>query len=172
MMSKKIILDSQDYIFQQGAYGRVFCTKMTLENIDNYDEEARAIKVFLNLGDKPEEHVKKVFESEVKAYMTLSKNENLKRYIPKFHGKVLVEKIIDINGNDISDLFFLDLAFEMEYIEGNFVKYGRNYDTCNVLKSFIDIGVHDVKDCSVILNNKNKPTKIIDFAMEEFELYN
>ena len=68
-------------------------------------------------------------------------------------------------------MFFLDLAYEMEYIEGNFVKYGRNYDTCNVLKSFIDIGVHDVKDCSAILNNKNKPTKIIDFAMEEFELY-
>ena len=158
----KLILNMKDYFFKQGDYGRVFFKK---DNIDNV-----AIKVFFNSADKPTDHIEKTFNSEVDAYEIIQKNKDLSKFIPKFYGKVLVDKIISEDGEDISSNYFLNYAYKMEYIEGVFDKYGSNYNKCNILKSFIEAGVHDVADCSAILDNDGKPTKIVDFATEKFDL--
>ena len=152
----------KDYIFKQGDYGRVFFKKNNTDNV--------AIKVFFNCEDKPDDHIEKTFNSEVDAYEIIQKNKDLSKFIPKFYGKVLVDKIISENGEDLSNRFFLNYAYKMEYIEGHFTKHGRNRSRCNVLKSFIAAGVHCVADCSAIFDDNGNPIKIIDFATEEFEL--
>ncbi len=162
-MMSKIIININEYLFKQGAYGKVFFRKNNTDNV--------AIKVFFNRGDNPDDHIEKTFNSEVDAYNIIKNNKDLSKFIPKFYGKVVVDKIINEDGEDISNMFFLNYAYKMEYIEGDFVKYGSNDNKCNILKSFMYEGVHNVADCSAILNNDGKPTKIIDFATEEFELY-
>jgi len=156
-----MIIKLEEYYFNQGVYGRVFYKK------DN--SQKRAVKVFFKSTDKSNEHINNTFKSEVDAYNIICKNQELQNYIPKFYGQISIDKIIDKNGIEISDKYYLEYAYEMEFIEGTFRKYGNNYTTCNILKAFIEEGVANMKDCSAIIKD-GKPIKIIDFSTEEFEL--
>ena len=154
-----MIINIQNYYFNEGVYGQVFYLK---ENCDK-----TAIKVFFKRKNKTKGYIKNTFLSEVAAYKILSSNLKLNKYIPKFYNTLKIEKIIDRDGKDISENYYLDFAFKMEFIEGTFTKYSAGYSACEILNKFVESGVKYVKDCSVIVDDNNQPIKIIDFATHE-----
>lgn len=138
-----------------------------------YDESKKAIKIFKK-HEAGEEHVKNVFNSEVEAYKIASQNKLLSQYIPKFFGECKIEKVFDEYGNDISDKFVLECAYEMELITDTIISnqsgYGRkNYEY--IMKIFKDEGIYHLSDIAYTLDEEDNINKIIDFAVKEYQLW-
>lgn len=146
--------------FKESAYAVVFLSLVR-----------RATKVFIKRDYAPREHVEKAFDSEVRAYEIAQNDQSLCSLVPQFFGHVAVESVKDAKGNDISSQFHFDLAYEMEKIEGDFVKIGSlpSENTQAVCKLFRSAGVGHICDASVIEHCGNIE-KVIDFATEEHVL--
>lgn len=146
--------------FQEGAYGVVL-----------FSSDGRATKVFRRHNDATEDHVKNVFQSEVCAYKLAASCESVRCLIPEFFGCISVERITDAEGSDVSSQFYLRRAYQMQRIEGNFVKLGTLDEAIRqpVIEKFRSIGIHHTCDASVIVTD-NAVTSIIDFAIQEFVL--
>jgi hypothetical protein len=145
--------------FKEGAYAIVFFS------------DDRATKVFRKRCDAPESHVESVFLSEVCAYELAYASAELRSLIPTFYGRVTVQKVTDEFGVDISNQFYLHRAYQMQRIEGEFVKLGTL--TANVQRpisdSFRSAGISHTCDASVIVKD-GAVSSIIDFATQEFVL--
>lgn len=145
----------------EGNWGEIFCT------IDN-----KAIKIFKKNKEYRHEQIKNIFESEIEAYKIISSNNELKKYIPIFEGKCDVSKIIDIDGKDISENFYIDCAYKMEFIDGTLNKsYGCESGKCPILIAFKNAGVHFVNDCAAFVDDSGNALKIIDFATQDFDVF-
>lgn len=143
--------------FAEGAYGVVF-----------FDTEGNAIKVFKNRGGVSREHVEAVFLSELRTFEIATSNELLKSYIPEFFGIIKCNCVLDATGRDISDAFHLDLSYKMKRVNGSFEKTGLNDN--DLRSKFHAAGIRHTKDASV-LYEENKVKCLIDFAVEEHELW-
>lgn len=144
-------------MYAEGAYSVVF-----------FDEEGYAIKVFKQRTEAPEEHLQKVFQSEVDAYTIASQHQELRRFVPKFFGKLECEKIFDINGCDISHQFYLKLVYKMEKVDGTFRKCGLQDEY--LISVFNSAGIRHTKDASVLFHD-DAVKCVVDIATQEYELY-
>lgn len=146
--------------FKEGAYAVVF-----------FNPEGRATKIFRRRHDVPCEHVKKIFNSEVRAYQIAQCNPKLRSLTPAFFGPVQVQHVVDANGNDISADFYLDLAYQMEKIAGDFVKIGSlsSENSIAIKQAFLSAGIEYTCDASVVIQDGNI-VKVVDFAIGEYEL--
>lgn len=146
--------------YGEGVYSVVF-----------FSCDGKATKIFRKRLDAPRKHVEKVFNSEVTAYKIAQNNKNLRSLIPEFFGCVAVQCVKDHQGNDISSQSYLDLAYRMEKIEGDFVKLGSlpSKMTKSVCQLFKSAGIHHVCDASVV-NRSGNIEKVIDFATKEHVL--
>ena len=146
--------------FKEGAYAVVF-----------FGADDKATKVFRQRYDAPREHVEKVFCSEFKAYQIAQSNPKLQPLIPAFFGRAQVCCVTDSQGKDISSEFYLDLAYQMEKIEGEFVKLGSlpSETTGAIQQLFRSAGVRHICDASVV-EQCGSIKKVIDFAVDEHEL--
>lgn len=130
-------------------------------------EKKRAYKIFKQRDDM--NHLSNVFNSEVKAYEIAMADKELSNYIPKYFGKISIGKLANAQ-----DAIVNDKAYEMELIEGNFIKISLlspSPENCKILERFKKKGVEYLKDASVILDEHSRISKIIDFATEEFEVW-
>src|SRR5882672_11520390 len=129
----------------------------------------RAIKVFKRRAVDQESHVRQVFQSEVMAYQQALGADKLQDLVSHFIGPVRCAAISDAAGNDISQEFVLDCAYEMRCICGDFKKLGtldeRIQDETRRL--FYAAGIRHVKDCSVVVSD-GRASSVIDFAMQEY----
>lgn len=149
-----------------GAYGRIFIN----------ESKTKVIKVFYkknnDLSINRENHVIKTFNSELQAYELASNDIELENYIPRFFGKIKIDKIIDDDGNNVIDNYYIDCAFEIEYIDGYFKKIG--FVNCinkdNIISLFNQLNIRNLIDASVLVEN-NKILKIIDFSMEDIQYF-
>lgn len=146
--------------FNSGFYADVF-----------YTDDGKAIKVFLRRSDVSHGHVNAVFNSEVDAYQRIKGSVELTSLTPKFYGSIEVSNIKDAKGNDISSEYYLDLAYGMDKVEGDFVKIGTLSSGAakSVYDLFKNYGVNHVCDASVVVAN-GVITSVIDFAVSEHEL--
>lgn len=153
-----LIKKSPNYHFG-GAYGMIFFTT-----------GCRAIKVFKRNGH-PRDHAVQVFKSEVDAYEIAKNVPELKHLIPEFFGVSSIDRIEDESGKDISDEFHLDLAYEMEKIDGQFVKanLGKYAELGEIERLFHLNGIRHTSDIDV-LQEKGAIKRIIDFATEKYWL--
>lgn len=142
----------------EGCYGEIFIDEKT----------NTVVKVFKKRKDLEKDFINNVYNSELEAYEILKNIPGIIQYIPKYYGKIDLDKILDIDNKDISENYYLDFNFKLEYISGHFQKYGNNSHTCEILKKFKNAGISYVKDCSAVLNEKKEPIKIIDFATKEY----
>ncbi len=135
------------------------------------EEKTKAVKIFSKSHER--EQAKNVFNSEVKAYELASKDTGASLITPTFFGKHSVEKIIDANGNDITNQYFTDLVYILSYEIGLFLKYSVIPETeQNLIKNTLKpLGINYLIDCSVSLTPNNKVSFVIDFATEEFEIW-
>ncbi|NMQ18018.1 hypothetical protein E4P82_01675 [Candidatus Competibacter phosphatis] len=155
-----LVLEMKRPDFKEGAYGVVFFTS-----------DGRATKVFRRRTDASEEHVESVFQSEVCAYKLATSDANLRCLIPEFFGCVSVERITNAAGCDVSSQFFLHRAYQMQRIEGDFVKLGTLLESIRqpVIDNFRSAGIRHTCDVSVIVKN-GAVTSVIDFATQKFVL--
>jgi predicted Ser/Thr protein kinase len=159
---KKLTLRKEQGSFDEGAYGTVFF----------FPEHNKAIKVYLKHRDADADHSRKTFASETTALKIANASEELRGLVPKYCGLVEVEKILDENGTDITEKYLTDLSFGMEFIEGHFQKLGgaRGDEYNRIVDLFAKEKIYYVKDACAIFEGE-KVTKIIDFGMEEIELW-
>lgn len=121
---------------------------------------------------------KYVYKTEIDAYNIISYS-SVKKFFPKRHTNFNIEKIIDENDLDISNLFLLDCVIMLDLIEGESLKQNdsrvtlfcvkHNIDLQNVFHKLNKIGVCFYIDSSVFCKQNN--IKIIDIATEDFANY-
>ena len=157
----ELILNANSYPFQEGAYSIVEL------NCDT----GRATKLFKNSHDIS--HTNDVFNSEVAAYKTASENPELAELIPKFFGVVSVSNVLTKNSKFDINNFHPELAYQMSLEKGSFMKIGslHNGEGERIKKLFRASGINHMNDASVLVDENIKILKVIDFAMQEYELW-
>lgn len=143
--------------FKEGYFGCVI-----------FDANKVATKIFRRHTNTSEEHAKKVFYSEVAAYQIAMGNDILKLITPKFYGATSCTSVFDQNNLDISSQYYLNLAYQMEAIDGVFIETGVSDPELESI--FHKAGIAYTKDCATIMKN-GKIICVIDFATEEHELF-
>ena len=149
----------------RGAFGIIFADKQKklVRKVYKWDEE--------------EKYVYDVFCSEVKAYTLAANSSDVATLVPGNFQLCEVQKITDINGEDITKEFFPKFAFETEYVPGYFKKISclemmRCIDMDDaewVHKFFKNAGICFTGDMSVVLESDGTIFKAIDFAVREYE---
>ena len=155
------IKDTDFEYFTEGAYGVVFVDRKT----------GRLRKVYRRKPDAPADHSQETFEAETRAFEIASTSDELKALIPEWYGRLPTQLIVDAQGNDVSGEFLCDLAFEIEFIDGDFQKFGliNPEEFERVRGLFARNGIRYLIDMSVVFR-ENRVYKAIDFATHEVEL--
>jgi hypothetical protein len=118
---------------------------------------------------------KYIYKTEIDAYNIIS-NSSVKKFFPKRHTNFNIEKIIDENDLDISNLFLLDCVIMLDLIEGESLKQNDSRVTLfceehkinlqSIFNELNKIGVCFHNDSSVFCNQNN--IKIIDIGTKDF----
>lgn len=121
------------------------------------------------------EYTRKVFNSEKDAYNLIGAHK-LKKYFPVYYPEIVVEKVLTIDGSDISSQYLIDCCLVLELIEGDFRKWDKyenkillekhSFDLANVFNDLLGIGVKFTIDCSLALTSDG--IKMIDVATTDF----
>lgn len=143
----------------EGALNLIFVDRM----------QKKVWKVARADRDIPRSHLEKVFQSEVKAYELATNSAELREVVPRFFGVERVPGIVDGSGRDVSIEVHADLAFQIEYIDGEFQKISMHRDYIKLAEAFRSVGIHYTIDASACFSG-DRVSKVIDFATEEFEL--
>lgn len=156
-----MIISLDECYFNCGAYGLI----VFIEN------QTKAVKIFKKSHDY--DHTLNVFNSETKAYVLAQTNQQVKSLVPDYFGKIKIDKILDKNRQDISDQFYLNMAYKMSYEEGPFLKLGTvsKSEYSYIEELFVALGINYIKDSSVTVDCSGSINKVIDFAIQEFEVW-
>jgi hypothetical protein len=157
------ILETNFVYLDEGAFGVVF--------VDRHQKRIR--KVYRVHPYASPAHCKRVFEAETCAYDVATRTPALQELVPKFFGIRSGQAIVDKQGEDVSAKFLGDLAFEAEFIAYEFLKISSvpEAERERVTNLFHQHGIRGVVDASVCLSEDGKVTKVIDFAMNDIELF-
>jgi hypothetical protein len=142
----------------QGAYATTFADR----------QAGRLIKLYRAPADGDREHVVGVYEAELEAYKIAQSVEALKELTPTFHGQLSVEKVDDVCGTDVSALYLLDCAIELEFVPSPFQKIGDRPGLRYLCDEFHRHGIVHMSDASVA-ELGDGGFKLIDFAVREIE---
>jgi hypothetical protein len=144
----------------EGAYSVIF--------VDIARERIR--KVYRLQAGLTRQHCKEVFDSEIEAYKIAGKASDLKTLVPQFYGTCSTAIIVDGQDQDVSREFLGDLAFEAEYIPGDFIKFGPidPAEQHRITALLSKHGIKHVCDLSACIT-EGKVTKIVDFATRWIE---
>jgi hypothetical protein len=156
-------------IIGEGFFGKVFLndgcaikvfkkppapTEQDLDPVDNDETDRR----------------RKKFKSEVEAYQKAQKIDELLHYTSHFIGERVIARVFDIDNNDVTDHYFLDCAYAMDYLKVKWIKYAPNsVKSAHVVKNtFKQHGINAMNDFSFYLDGNDNVVRIIDFAIEEY----
>ncbi|QPC45048.1 hypothetical protein HW532_21525 [Kaustia mangrovi] len=157
-------LRGTDFVyFDEGAYGLIFLDRIA----------RRVRKVFRAQDDK--EHVCKVFVSETKAYERALACSSLRQFVPGNFRICEPRAVVTKYGAEVSDKVFQELVFEIDFIDGYFVKIGSicKEKATKLHELFHAEGIKYTIDMSVTLADGGRAEKVIDFGIEEIEaIYN
>jgi hypothetical protein len=170
-----MVLKSFNYI--QGSHSTVFVDR----------EGKYAYKVFKSYQSLDTTHKrdfkedeynkwkKEIYKTEIDAYDKIS-DSKIKKYFPKKYDDFIIDKILDEDDLDISDLFLLDCIIMIDFINGESIKQNdsrvaifckeHNIDLQGVFNELNKIGVYFHIDSSVFCNQNY--IKIIDIATKDF----
>lgn len=156
-----LTIQGTDYCYwSEGAYGIIFAEKAARSIIKVYKKELE------------EDHVRSVFKSEIDAYNLAAFSEKISALIPGNFQLIPPIQVTDERGRDITDEFFPDLAFQTDFVKGDFCKIGvvNSAEALRVRQLFWEAGIHHTTDMSVTIGAKDTILKAIDFATAEHEL--
>lgn len=150
------IADTNYVYLDEGAYGAIFVDKIA----------KRVRKVYWK--KTPRDQACPEFESENDAYSKACATMELEALVPQLHGKPETFAVIDGDGTNVSNEFYLDFTLELDFIEGEFRKIGEAGadERKRIMDLFMANGVHYVSDASAIIED-GKIVKVIDFGIKE-----
>jgi hypothetical protein len=145
----------------EGAYGVIFVDRAA----------ARIVKVYKRREE--EAHARAVFDAEAEAYKRALAVPAVAELVPGGFRPRPVHHVVDKHGNDVTSEFFPDLAFETDFVPGEFRKIGLvdSVEAARVRRLFHEAGIEHTLDMSVTLETDGRIVKAIDFAMTEHVLY-
>lgn len=115
-----------------------------------------------------------VFKSEVEAYSLLSQNSTMARRAPAFFGTNKREvRVTDGKAIDVTREYFTHFMYQMEFCSLQFRELGSFpfEQTEDLRQQFKAIGIHHLSDASIGCGAEGGEFKLIDFAVQEFELH-
>lgn len=144
----------------EGAYGVIF--------VDG--AAARIVKVYKRRED--EAHARAVFDAEAEAYKRALAVPAVADLVPGGFRPRHVHQVVDKDGNDVTSEFFPDLAFETDFVPGEFRKIGLvdSVEAARVCRLFHEAGIEHTLDMSVTLETDGRIVKATDFAVTELAL--
>jgi hypothetical protein len=156
-------------IINQGAFSDIF--KLNSENfvyklfISQYHPKVE----FDKEREKVEDQFRRlVFESEKKAYEIATVSQELSQYIPKYFGNVIIDKVWDLNENDISKCYLLDCCYKIEFIHGQKEDINPNIPHVErIISLFHSNGIGYTEDSAAFYQDDESKIKLIDFATEK-----
>jgi len=150
------VADSEFKYYSEGAYGLVFVDRA----------KGRILKVYR--ARQPLPHSTEVFNAEVEAYKIAMKSDDLKKLVPEFFGARTGLIIMDKDGTDVTNEFYPNLAFEAEFVPGEFrkISFAPESEQKQVMELFRSHGINHAIDASITLEGE-KIRKLIDFAIRE-----
>jgi hypothetical protein len=156
-----------------GAYSDIFRS----------EDKQRVFKLFISDNHrtntcqslKPDvELIRRTFQSECWAYGLAHQHSYLTKHVPAFYGTVPVVDIIDSNGKSLSNQYLLDFCYSLAFVHGPAEKLsaylGTSAHVDELARAFNEKGIRYFRDASVFNPNDGETFKVIDFAMEEFEV--
>lgn len=144
----------------EGAYGAIFVDRTA----------GRIVKVYKWRED--EAHARAVFDAEVEAYHWARAVPAVSDLVAGGFRPCSVPQVVDKDGNDVTSEFFPDLAFETDFVAGEFRKIGSvdSVEAARVRRLFHEAGIEHTVDMSVTLDPDGRIVKAIDFATTEHVL--
>ena len=154
------IADTDFRYLDHGAYATVFANAAL----------GRVRRVFRKLPDVSRDHCAAVFGAEREAYRIVQNSPNLRAVTPAYFGAPTLMKIVALDGTDVSNDYWLDLAMELELISASFVKLGSAPSLLppEIRDAFLAIGVGHLSDASIAFV-PHGGFRVIDFATHEEE---
>jgi hypothetical protein len=131
----------------------------------------RAIKIFKR--STGEDHCRRVFASEVEAYILAASSADVAKLTPHFHGTRIIKELLAADGTDITHEIIQDCAYELDFIDGYFVKTSNapKSEIARVEEIFNHAGIFYLIDSSCTLSVNRDIVCMIDFATTEYELW-
>lgn len=160
--ARGLTLAGTDFLYlDEGAYGVIFVSR----------DAGRIRKVYRRKHD--EDHARAVFKAEADAYIRAESSPDLVSLVPAHFQICTRQQVIDRDGNDVSAEFFPDLAFEAEFVSALFHKIGDigGDEARRIRALFHAAGINHTTDMSVSLTEDGRISKVIDFAVEEHEVW-
>lgn len=144
--------------FDDGFYGTVFFNR----------SEGTAIKIFKKNPDHDHSHIEATFRNEMDAYSLANAHPDVQKHIPNFYGTQNIDSIFDQHGNNVSDQYYLDLNFKMEFIEGHFQKFGNipGEQREHYARLFVSAGIHHYCDSNFVIDESGH-YRFIDISTKE-----
>jgi hypothetical protein len=173
-----MVFQKNDYSISSGSHADVFIDlkkKIAYKLFISYDHPCMDGTGKETTGKtNTEEYRKKVFNTEVQAYLNAQKSDFLKTHTPTFLGTTQIESV-KYGEIDISNHYLLNCCYSMEFIDGSCEKLNLlnpellQQLECNLsfkldmlIEEFKVYGILYTLDSSVIYNNAE--FKIIDFG--------
>lgn len=157
MLGTHFLVGTSFSSYDTGSYARVFVN----------EERLRAIKVFYRQTNRA--HVVEVFESQFRAYELVQSAPDLVGMTPRFYGRPSIVGVVDRNRSDVSQLYELDLAIEMDFVPDRFDKiteYGER--GVEARRAFEKRGIRYTRDASAAVQIDGS-LRLIDFATHSVE---
>lgn len=141
-----------------GAYADIF--------VDRHAKRVRKVFRLRNKRDAAYDS----FKTELAAYLVAIDHQEVRELVPAFWGAITSPPILDDQGVDRSDHFYLDLCYELELIEGYFEKFGVLPTSAQkeLQRRFQAAGIHAIVDASVA-TFPDGSMKVIDFGIAGVE---
>lgn len=147
----------------EGAYGLIFV---------DAGAGGRARKVYRAKAGTDRAHSEAVFAAEAAAYALAMDSEPARALVPAYFGPCVVPKLLDGDGTDVTSEIYGDLAFEMEFIPGKFLKIVEfgHVEQERVTSILVSAGILYVMDSSATAID-GLIHKVVDFSTREIEVW-
>lgn len=141
-----------------GAYADIF--------VDRDAKRARKVFRLRRKRDAADDS----FKTEIAAYVAAIGHDEVRELVPAFWGAIASPPILDDQGVDRSDHFYLDLCYELDLVEGHFQKFGVLPTSTQeeLRRKFQGAGIHAIVDASVA-TVPDGSMKVIDFGIAGVE---
>ena len=117
-----MIIKEPNFIeYGSGGYSVIFRdakSKIVYKLFKSYIHSNGEFSNYKNSADIVNNYLKKVFESEKKAYEITQLSPLLRKYTPKYLGTIIVDNVIDSKNNDISEQYLLGCCIKLGFVKG------------------------------------------------------
>jgi len=141
---------------------------------DIFAAEDRVYKLFKKYNDPNfDDRSRTKFTAQCDAYVRAAGDTIIGRHVAEYYGACSVERVLDADGVDVTNRYFLDACYGIERLYGPDLKVNDEEILSNcayvfeIRRRFEDFGI-DTSDSSVFFFNDPDRFKLIDFETRAY----